>query len=896
MFKKIRKPVALLIIVVTISSLLIITASGSFFYRNAVLGYETQKTLLINLNLSYTYLLSSLQQYSREYIFIDNQESNDRFLELINDYKENDSISLNFDPISDLQASIWLSGNFTLEKSNMSNLVRRLDFKGTEVTDYKMYLDSFNQFILYLSHSVKDKDRTVFTDPSYSNSLNQFNYYMNKFTSSYINRINEREDLALKLQNIFGLLSLFFSLILASLGAIVAYYAVITNRNNSYYRKLFGTTVETADFGLAIISMDHKYIYTNKRYKEIMNISEKNVIGKSPLDLLPKEFTKIITKPANFEEGLIHSTVTVHASDNLKHVDVSRFAIRDEKDQVNFVTILRDITDLVNMEVQLKAQLKEIEFHSKAKDAFIANITHEIKTPLNAIIGLSYVLKGTELSKKQKSIMDRITTSSDLLLNLVNDILDLSKIKNSSLKFYPTNILLTNLLSEIEGIATALIGKKNILWKTEYNYNPELCISTDKTRLAQILLNLINNSTKFTNEGYIKLLVESLEENMDTVVLKFTVEDTGLGMDSKDLGKLFQEFKQLENPLTKQHKGTGLGLTICKNVIDAMGGEIWVESTKDKGSKFIFTVPMIKVSPDKFIDSFALDSSAPFDGESKRVLVVEDNDINYEVIESLLAEVNIICENAPDGLIALELCKKAPEGYYQLILMDIHMPNMDGYTASKILKNKMGIKIPIIALSATSIDEKIVEEYKNIIEAFIPKPFNFSQLYNTLSPYLTDGKKEPTLNGSKGFDLNGSKGFDLNGSKGFDLNGSKTPDVERRILDRKILTESLEDPFAGKVEAIENLGGLENLYNKHLSKFKENYATSYEDVIKLLAEGELIDARRLAHSVKGLAGTLGLPYLEKASANLEAAILNDEADLEPFLAAFKNKLKGVCNL
>ncbi|MBK5245843.1 MAG: response regulator [Peptostreptococcaceae bacterium] len=879
MFKKIREPIALLVIVVIFSSLLTIAASGSFFYRNSVLGYETQKTLLINLNSSYTYLLSSLQQNSSEYIFADNQKSKDRFLKLVKNYKENDSINLNFDPISDLQASTWLSGNFPQEKSNMGNLAIRLAFKGNELTEYKMCLDSFNQLITYLSLSVEDQDSSIFINPSYSNSLNQFNYYMNKFTGSYINRINGYEDYALKLQNIFGLVSLFFSLVLAAFGAFVAYFAVITNRNNSYYRKLFSTTVETADFGLAIISMDYKYTYTNKNYKEIMSISEKKLVGKSPLDLLPIEFTKVIKKPESFEEGLINSTVTVHNSGNVKHINVSRFPIKDAKNQVNFVTIIRDITDIVNMEIQLKSHLTEIESHSKAKDAFIANITHEIKTPLNAIIGLSYVLKSTELSTKQKSIMNRITTSSDLLLNLVNDILDLSKIKNSSLKFYTTNILLTNLLSEIEGIATALIGEKNVLWKTEYKYNPELCIAADKTRLTQIILNLINNSTKFTNEGYIKLLVESLDETPNSVVLKFTVEDTGLGMDSKDLGKLFQEFKQLENPLTKQHKGTGLGLIICKNVIDAMGGEIWVESEKDKGSKFIFTIPMIKTSPDKFIDSFALNSLAPFDGKGKRVLVVEDNEINYEVTESLLAEVNLVCENAPDGQIALELCKKASDGYYHLILMDIHMPNMDGYTASKILKNEMGIKTPIIALSAINVNDGIVEEYKNIIEDFIPKPFNYSQLYSALSPYFNDGKKEPTLNDSKVFDLN----------------VSKKPDFERRILDRKILIDSLENPFAGKVKAIEDLGGLEHLYNKHLIKFKENYATSYEEAVELLAEGELIDARRLAHSVKGLAGTLGLPYLEKASANLEAAILNDESDFELFLSAFKNKLDAVCN-
>ncbi len=879
MLKKISKTVALLVILVLLSSLLIITASGSFFYRNTVLEYETQKTLMLNLNLSYTYLLTSLQQSSREYIFTDNQESYDNFLKLVKNYKDNESISLNFDPISDLQASTRLSVYFPEEKYNMSNLAERLDFKGDESTYYKMYLNGFDKIVYYLSEASKNKDTNIFVTPDYGYSLAQFNYYKDKFTSSYIKRINNYEDFAIKRQNIFGLISLFFSLALATFGGFAAYFTVVTNRNNSYYRNLFGTTVETSDFGLAIISLDYKFTYMNKRYREIMNILEENPIGKSPQNLLPKEFTKVITKPSSFEEGPINSTVMVHAADKIKHVSVSRFAIKDEKDQVNFVTIIRDITDLVNMEIQLKDQLKEIESHSKAKDAFIANVTHEIKTPLNAIIGLSYVLKGTELTKKQKSITDRITAASDLLLNLINDVLDFSKIKNSCLTFYPSNILLTNLLSEIEGIATALIGDKSVLWKTEYRCNPELCISADKTRLTQILLNLINNSSKFTNEGYIKLLVESLDETMDSVVLKFTVEDTGLGMDSRDLDELFQEFRQLENPLTKQHKGTGLGLVICKNVINAMGGEIWVESEKDKGSKFIFSIPVIKASPDKFVDSFALNSSPLFNGEGKRVLVVEDNEINYDVTESLLAEVNIICENAPDGLIALELCKKAPIGYYHLILMDIHMPNMDGYTAAKILKNEMDIKTPIIALTAINIDTKIVEEYKNIIEDFIPKPFNYSQLYNTISPYFTPTGKASLSNDSDSSDE----------SHESDLTVSMRPELKRRIL-----PESLEDPFGGKGEAIENLGGLVTLYEKHLAKFKENYATSHKELLELLANGDLSEAKRHVHSIKGLAGTLGLPFLAKASANLETALLNDETNLEPVLYTFKNKLEAVC--
>jgi signal transduction histidine kinase/HPt (histidine-containing phosphotransfer) domain-containing protein len=858
MFKKISKPVTLLIIVIVLSSFLTVTASGSFFYRNAVLGCEAQKTLLINLDFSYTYLLNTLQENSRKYIFDDNQKSRDIYLSLVKDYQENNSINLNFDPVSELQATAWLSGDFSQDKSSITNLTKKLNLNENELLYFKMYLEAFNQIMVYLSNGVETKDINVFTNPSYNNTLNEFSYYMNIFASSYITRINGFEDYDLKLQDIFGLLSLFLSLTLAAFGAFAAYFAIIINRNNSYYRKLFGTTVDAADFGLAIISVDYEYIYTNKLYKEILSIPEINPIKKISLSLLPKEFADLIAKPIDFNEGLVCSTITITIMGKIKHISVSRFIIKDEKDQINFVYIIRDLTELVNMEIKSKDQLSQIEFHSKAKDMFIANITHEIKTPLNAIIGLSYVLKNSDLSKKQKSIVDRISTSSDLLLNLINDVLDLSKSKDSSFKFYPTNILLTNLLSEVEGIATALIREKNVLWKTEYKYDHELCISADKTRLTQILLNLINNSSKFTEEGYIKLLVESLEEDAESVILKFTVEDTGLGVDSKDLGELFHEFRQLENPLTKQHKGTGLGLVICKNVINAMGGKIWVESEKHNGSKFIFTLPFTKVSHEKYISSLLQNSSSLFDGGGKRILVVEDNEINYEVVENLLSEVNIVCERASDGLKALQCCENAPEGYYYLILMDIHMPNMDGFTASKILKLKMAIKTPIIALSAVNIDELITEEYKNIIDAYIPKPFRFSQLYDTLSPYfLVEGKN---------------------------------PRIRKRIL-----TETLEDPLAGKIEAIENLGGFEDIYNKHLSKFKSNYADSYFEIIQHIEKRESSDALRLAHSIKGLAGTLGLPYLEKASANLESALLNEEIDLEPFLSSFKNKLDAVCS-
>lgn len=858
MLKKASKTKVLLITIIIVSSLLTISASGSFFYRNAVMGYETQKNMLLNLNFSYTYLLNSLQEHSKEYIVNNDAESKDTFQVLVEDYTTNKTIRLNFKAVSELQSFNWLSSNFSEENYNMNSLVGQLDFTLQEEQTYLLFLKSFDEIIRHLDSSVQSMDSDAFIDPGYTGHYNLFNYYMVELTSSYLNRINQHEDQALNLQNFFGFLSLFLSLSLAAVGAFVAYSTVITNRNNSYFRQLFSTTVETADFGLAILDMNYEYKYMNAQYRDILHIPEQEPRGKTPYQLLPKEFTDNIPKPTSFEDGLINSTITLHTWGVPKHVNVSRFPIKDENGQINFVSIIRDFTDLVNLELQLKEQLAQIEFHSKAKDTFMANISHEMKTPLNAIIGLTYVLNEMELTQKQQNIVNRITSSSNLLLNLINDVLDLSKIKNSDFRLYPSNVLLTNVLSELEGIATALIGDKNVLWRTEYDYPASLCVKIDKIRLTQVLLNLINNACKFTSEGFIQLKVDTLEENEEKILLRFSITDTGLGMEEQDLHKLFQEFEQLENYLTKQHQGTGLGLIISKNIIETMGGQIWVSSEKDKGSTFTFTVPAEKASSAHFVDSQLTESDPIIDGKGQRVLVVEDNEINYEVTENLLRKANIICENAEDGKIALEMCKKVPDGYYRLILMDIHMPNMDGYTTSRILKNEMNIKTPIVALTATNVESQATEEYKDIIEDYIPKPFNYNELFSKLSPYF-EKREAPSIS------------------------TQRNPNT------------SMEDPFSDRVKAIENLGGMADLYEKHLKKFKSSYYRIDEEIQDSLERGDWEEARRLAHSVKGLSGTLGLPHLQKISALLEEALLKDDPNAEDLLNQFSKKLKDVCN-
>ena len=855
MLKKLTRPKTMMLAVVILSSLLTISASGSFFYRNAVLGYETQKTLLLDLNLSYNYLWNSLQEHAYDYVQTGNEKSLGTFRELKESYEEDSSIHLAYQPISEYQAYTWLSDYLRPELFNMSYLASRLDLKEEERQSYQLLRATFAQSVGKLEKAVESKAAGDAAELDYFSEYYSFNYYMYQLSGEYLERINRMEDESLKYQNFFGYLSLFLSLTLAGTGALLAYTTIITNRNNSYYRQLFSATVENADFGMAILGPDYEYRYMNNQYRQILRIRVKDPVGKSPMELLPADFTNNIARPLKADDELVNSTITINQWEEPRHINVSRFPVRDENGQVNYVSIVRDITDRVNLEQQLKRQLEETEFHSRAKDAFLANISHEIKTPLNAIIGLSQVLRETELSHRQRSIVGRISSSSDLLLNLINDVLDFSKIRSTEFKLYPQKILLTNLLSEVEGIATALIGSKSVLWCTEYEYSPGLCIITDKTRLTQVFLNLINNASKFTEEGQIRLIAETIEEGPDSVTLQFTIRDTGIGMDEREMGRLFREFEQLENTLTKRHQGTGLGLIITKRIIEAMGGSIFVASTKGEGSAFSFRIPFAKASTEEYLESLEATEEPQLEGCGRRVLVVEDNPINYEVIESLLEKAGIRCENASDGLVCLEMCKSNPKDYYHLILMDIHMPRMDGYEASRILREEMGMNQPIIALTATNVDEESRAKNQNIIDDYILKPFHYMDLFNTLSPHFPHG----------------------------------------------------ENPFRDRAAAIENLGGMVNLYEKHLGRFRENYEGAEGEIRRLLETGEREEAHRLAHSIKGLAGTLGLPYLQSVSADLEgylkntlneqlppAEIQNPDSDLNQLLEQFGHRMKQVC--
>ena len=368
-------------------------------------------------------------------------------------------------------------------------------------------------------------------------------------------------------------------------------------------------------------------------------------------------------------------------------------------------------------------RLEESTSKLKVKDEFIANVSHEIRTPMNVIVGMTYFLKGTKLTAEQSDYIEKIESSTTLLLGIVNDILDLSKIREGKLKLHKEAFAIREVITMIDNIFATRITEKKLQWEIVNHLTQDLWVLGDKQRLSQIIVNIVNNAYKFTEEGKIVFSIKQISEDDTQLELMIGVKDTGIGIADNNIDKLFIPFEQLEETMTKIYEGTGLGLSISNCFVKLMGGKLWVDSELGKGSNFYFTVKLAKVAADEICNSEADIAQPQKRLHPIRVLLVEDNEINAEIAGMLLLEMDIQYEWAQDGLEAIEMCRKNEQDYYDLILMDIHMPNMNGYDAAAYIREVLGIVNPIIALTATMIDTDIVNKSKGI-DACLLKPFN----------------------------------------------------------------------------------------------------------------------------------------------------------------------------
>jgi len=400
--------------------------------------------------------------------------------------------------------------------------------------------------------------------------------------------------------------------------------------------------------------------------------------------------------------------------------------------------IMRDIYT-----IKLKEALQKATVASKAKGEFLSNISHEMRTPLNAIIGMTEIGKNSGDLEKKDHAFNRIDEASTHLLGIINDVLDMSKIEANKLELSFVDFNFEKMLRRVVNVVSFRVdAKKQNLSMNMSSDVPKTLIGDDQ-RLAQVIANLLGNAVKFTPEnGSISLDARLEKEEGGLCTIKISVSDTGIGLSTEQQAKLFQSFQQAESSTARKYGGTGLGLAISKNIVEMMGGRIWVQSEPGKGAVFTFTVKL-KRGKDEYPGAEEQEEAKVhrFDGayKGRRLLLAEDVEINREIVLTLLEPTLLEIECAENGTQAVSMFAEAPEKY-DIILMDIQMPEMDGYEATRRIRAldiPAAKKIPIVAMTANVFREDIEKCLEAGMNDHLGKPLDINAVMEKLHTYIT---------------------------------------------------------------------------------------------------------------------------------------------------------------
>jgi len=519
------------------------------------------------------------------------------------------------------------------------------------------------------------------------------------------------------------------------------------NRESKYARSLIEASLDP----LVTISINGKITDMNEALANITGLTRQELTG--------TDFFDYFTEPGDargvyreiFASGSVaDAPLTIrHKDGKLTDVLFNGSVYRDDEGNVTGVVVVaRDVTaqNLIASELtearivadlaresaeEAKGKAESLtliaEGAVRAKQQFLSNMSHEIRTPLNAIIGFTKVLLKTDLSAKQREYLSAIKMSGDSLIVLINDILDLAKVDAGKMVFEHVPFKMAYSISAILHLFESRIREKNLVFVKEYDERIPDVLLGDPVRLHQIIINLVTNAVKFTTRGTITVSVRLISEESDKVIVEFSVADTGIGIAENKINKIFENFQQASSTTSRLYGGTGLGLAIVKQLVEPQGGTIKVTSKVNEGSVFSFTLGFLKTSEMPETDTELTNLKA--ENMNIRVLVVEDITLNQLLMKTVLEDFGFETDIAANGEIAIE---KMKSGSYDIILMDLLMPVMNGFEATEYIRHTMNSKIPIIALTA-DVTTADLEKCTSVgMNDYVPKPIDEKKLYNKI--------------------------------------------------------------------------------------------------------------------------------------------------------------------
>uniref|UniRef100_UPI0040565BF8 ATP-binding protein n=1 Tax=Candidatus Electronema sp. TaxID=2698783 RepID=UPI0040565BF8 len=522
------------------------------------------------------------------------------------------------------------------------------------------------------------------------------------------------------------------------------------------------------------------------------------------------------------------------------------------------VVIGRDVTEQRRMERQLVEARKEAEAASQAKSQFLANMSHEIRTPMNAVIGMARLAIATPLTPRQRNYLEKISSSAELLLGIINDILDFSKIEAGKMDIERVDFSLRETLDSLRGVLGFKAAEKGLELVIETERGLPDSFRGDPLRLSQVLINLGNNAVKFTQQGRVLIRIELADLTGSKAALHFSVADTGIGMTPEQQRNLFQVFSQADSSITRRYGGTGLGLSISKRLVELMGGVIGVESVHGHGSIFSFVLPL-ELGKTAAPESLPEQNADAEQLRGLKALLAEDNEINQEVTIALLRRRGIEVTVACNGAEALDALRK---NSFDFVLMDIQMPVMDGYTACREIRRQPQHKnLPVIALTANVMSGDQEKSRRAGMNGHIGKPFREEELLAALCRLISPDRPRvatppPEEPQKKNGSFAGLIGIDA--EKGL-ANTMHDPEFYRRIL---------------------------RLFRQDQADFAGRFAAAWQN-------GDAASASRLAHTLKGVAATIGAAALHETAGQLEKSCRHSGGNTEQLLQQTEAELEEV---